>query len=88
MQNVASPTAITPAIIRAYFADLHKHGYTVHTVHDYARPVKTLLRFWYFDGLINIDVMSNFKMPPTDKKVLSEIVWLARWPAESKGGGR
>jgi site-specific recombinase XerD len=72
-QRVDSPSAITPAVVRAYFADLHKHGYTVHTVHDYARPVKTLLRFWFFDAVITVDVMARVKMPPTDKKVLPAL---------------
>lgn len=72
-QGITSPLELSPQRIRAYFAELHKHNYSVHTIHDYARPVKTLLRFWYFDGIVSTDVMARVKMPPIDKKVLPAL---------------
>lgn len=72
-QGITKPTEITPTTVRSYFADLRKHSYSVHTVHDYCRPVKTLLRFWFADGLIPVDVMARVKMPPTEKRVLPAL---------------
>lgn len=72
-RGITTPADITTAHIRAYFADLHRHGFTVHTVHDYARPVKTLLRFWHGDGLLTTDVMAHVKMPATDKRIMPAL---------------
>lgn len=69
-RGVTSPAGITPAHVRAYFAELHRSDYSQHTIHDYARPVKTLLRFWYADGIITADVMAGVKMPSADRRVL------------------
>lgn len=67
--GITSPGDITPAHVRAYFAELHHNDFSQHTVHDYARPVKTLLRFWYADGIIPSDVMATVKMPATDRRI-------------------
>ena len=72
-QGVTSPDAITSEHVRFYFADLQHHNYTTHTMHDYARPVKTMLRFWHADGLVPVDVMLRVKMPVRDKRVLPAL---------------
>lgn len=72
-QGITQLSDIAPAHVRAYFADLHKHGYTTHTIHDYARPVKTLLRFWHADGLLPVDVMAHVKMPAIEKRILPAL---------------
>lgn len=68
--GISDPKQITPAHVRSYFAELNKQGYTAHTVHDYARPVKTLLRFWHADDLMPTDVMKRVTMPRLTKPVL------------------
>lgn len=68
-QGITGLEAITPSIVRAYFLSLSKQGFTTHTIHDHCRPVKTMLRFWHFDGMLDTDVMARIKMPQTDKNV-------------------
>lgn len=72
-QGITTPEDITPAHVRAYFAFLHRQSYTQHTVHDYARPVKTMLRFWHADGIMAADVMARVKMPAADRRVLPAL---------------
>lgn len=61
---------ITPTHVRAFFADVGKRNYTAWTIHGRARPVKTFLRFLYFDDMIPTDVMAKVKMPKLDKPIL------------------
>ncbi len=68
-QDVTTPDGITPTVIRSYFTWLTKQGYTQHTIHDNARPVKTMLRFWHYDGLVDVDIMARVKMPQACKEV-------------------
>ncbi len=69
-RGVTDPAAITPALVRAYFAELGGSGLAAGSVHDYARPVKTWLRFLYADGIIPTDVMARVQMPRLDKAIL------------------
>lgn len=71
--GLSTPQDITPGHVREYFADLRRHNFKPHTVHDYARPVKTMLRFWHVDGVIETDVMARVKMPRADNQVLPAL---------------
>lgn len=70
VQGVTEPTAITTQHVRAYFAELGKTAYTSWTIHDYARPVRTWLRFLFLDGILSVDVMARVTMPKLDKPIL------------------
>jgi len=71
--GLSTPQDITPGHVRSYFAELQHHGYSRHTVNDYARPVKTMLRFWHVDGVLETDVMQRVKMPRADNRVLPAL---------------
>jgi integrase/recombinase XerD len=69
-QGVTDPAAITPHHVRLYFVELGKSTLAAGSVHDYARPVRTWLRFLYADGIIPADVMARVQMPRLDKTIL------------------
>lgn len=69
-QGITSLEGISPTTVRGYFTYLTKQGLTQHTIHDRARPVKTMLRFWHFDGMMQQNVMERVKMPSACKDVL------------------
>ncbi len=68
--GITQPERITPAHVRQYFAELGKRGYSSSSVHDYARPVKTFVRFLHADDILPVDVMARVKMPRVDKRIL------------------
>ena len=72
-QGVTQPGRITPGLVRSYFADLGTRGFKSSTVHDYARPVKTFVRFLYTDDILTVDVMAKVKMPRQEKKILPAL---------------
>ena len=69
-QAVTDPATITPQHVRAYYAELGKSGLAAGSVHDYARPVRTWLRFLFAEGVIPADVMARVQMPKLDKAIL------------------
>ncbi len=69
-QKITTPHGVTPHIVRSYFAELGKGDLTAWSVHDYARVVKTWLRFLFADGIIPTDVMAKVTMPRLDKRIL------------------
>jgi len=71
--GVSDVAKITPAHVRLYFADLNKQGYSAWTVHDYARPIKTFLRFLYNDEILPSDIMAKVKMPRLEKPILPSL---------------
>jgi site-specific recombinase XerD len=56
--------------VRSYFAELGKSDLTAWSVHDYARVVRTWLRFLFADGIMATDVMAKVTMPRLAKLVL------------------
>jgi len=68
--DITRPDSITPHIVRKYFAELGQSDLTAWSVHDYARVVKTWLRFLFADGILTTDVMAKVTMPRLDKPVL------------------
>lgn len=69
-QSVSDVTAITPHIVRKYLVELDSHGFKSSTVHDYTRPIKTMLRFLYQEGITTADVFAKVAMPKQDRPVL------------------
>ena len=52
-QGVTTPQSITTAHVRSYLAHLTDLGLKASSVHDYARPVKTWLRFLYSENILS-----------------------------------
>jgi integrase/recombinase XerD len=66
--GVTSPEQVTARYIREYLAELIGTGKQDTTVHDNARAIRTLLRFWHAEGYIPAPV--KFDMPKLAKKRL------------------
>lgn len=69
-RQVTDPTAITPALVRSYLAELAGRNLSSWTVHGHARSVKTWLRFLHAEGVMPSDVMAHVAMPRVDRKIL------------------
>jgi len=67
-QGIASPDEVTARYVRQYLAMLADRGLQDTTLHDYARAIKTLLRFWHVEKYIPEQV--RFDMPKLAKKRL------------------
>jgi site-specific recombinase XerD len=73
MHGVVTPECITPTHIRQYLAELTQLGLKQGTVHDYARPVKTWLRFLARDGVIPSNPFAVVVMPRLSKEPLPAL---------------
>ncbi len=67
-RGVTSPAQITARQVWEYLAALVGNGKADTTVHDHARAIKTLLRFWHAEGYLPAPVV--FAMPRLQKKRL------------------
>ncbi len=67
-QGITDPGAITARHVRAFLAELTNRGLQDTTRHDYARAIRTLLRFWHAEGYI--PQLITFDMPRLEKKRL------------------
>ena len=67
-QNVTSPEQVTARHVRQFLAELINRGLQDTTRHDYARAIRTLLRFWHKEGYIS--QLITFDMPKLAKKRL------------------
>jgi site-specific recombinase XerD len=69
-QSVTEPSTLTPHHVRSYFVALGKTDFTSWTIHDYARPVRSWLRFLYAEAILSTDIMARVTMPKLDKVIL------------------
>jgi integrase/recombinase XerD len=69
-RRITDPEAITPADVRAYFADLAGRDLSAWYIHGHARTVKTWLRFLHAEGVLTADAMRNVSMPKLDRQIL------------------
>jgi hypothetical protein len=60
-QSITNPEQITARHVRQFIAELMSRSLQDTTIHDYARAIRTLLRFWYAEGYISAPV--KFDMP-------------------------
>ncbi len=67
-QSIASPEQITARHVRQFIAELASRGLQDTTIHDYARAIRTLLRFWHAEGYT--PQLVKFDMPKLAKKRL------------------
>lgn len=67
-QNVTDPAEVTARHVRQFLAELAGRGLKDTTVHEYARAIRTLLKFWHAEGYIPQPV--TFEMPRLAKKRL------------------
>jgi len=67
-QSIMQPAEVDARHVRAYLAKLIGEGKASTTVHDHARAVRTLLRFWYAEKYLPEPV--TFAMPKVEKKRL------------------
>jgi site-specific recombinase XerD len=67
-QSICAPGEVGARHVRAYLAKLIGEGKASTTVHDHARAVRTLLRFWYSEKYLPEPV--TFAMPKIEKKRL------------------
>ena len=63
-QGVAGPAEISARHVRQFLAELVNRGLQDTTRHDYARAIRTLLRFWAAEGYTTPVV---FDMPRLEK---------------------
>ncbi len=69
-RDITTLGGITAQHPRAYLAELNTKEYTAWTVHDYARPLKTFLRFLHAEGLTAENLAARMVMPRLAKDVL------------------
>jgi site-specific recombinase XerD len=67
MQGASEPKQVTAFLVRQYLAGLAERGKADTTLHDNARAIRTLLRFWSDEGYCN---PVRFEMPRVAKKRL------------------
>ncbi len=67
-QSITSPDQVTARHVRQFLADLAARGLQDTTIHDYARAIRTLLRFWYAENYL--PALVRFDMPKLSKKRL------------------
>ncbi len=65
-QGLQAPADLTVRHVREYLAQLVGQGKTDRTVHDHARAVKTLLRFWHAEGYLPAPIA--FQMPKLQQR--------------------
>lgn len=66
LQAISEPGQIHARHIRAYLAELASQGLSEWTIHDNARAIKTLLRFWFAEKYISSEI--QFQMPRVSQK--------------------
>jgi integrase len=67
-EGATSPPDVTARHVREYLAELAATGKSDNTVHDHARAIRTLLRFWHAEGYVS--ELVTFAMPKVAKKRL------------------
>jgi site-specific recombinase XerD len=67
-QGVNVPKQIDAFLVRQYLAELAERGKADTTLHDHARAIRTLLKFWHAEGYLEKPV--KFAMPRLSKKRL------------------
>jgi integrase/recombinase XerD len=67
-QGLTGPEQVAARHVRQYLAELAAAGRADTTMHDHARGIKTLLRFWHAEGYTPAPV--RFEMPRLEKKRL------------------
>ena len=67
-QNVTEPDQVIGRHVRQFLAELAGRGLLDTTRHDYARAIRTLLRFWHAEGYTSQPI--TFEMPKLEKKRL------------------
>jgi len=67
-QGITSPQDITARYVRQFLAELSERGKSDNTIHDNARAIRTLLRFWHTENYLPAPVV--FAMPKVAKKRL------------------
>src|SRR5688572_15134774 len=67
-QGVTGPEQVSARYVRSYLASLAEMGRADTTMHDHARAIKTLLRFWHAEGYL--PQLIKFEMPKLAKKRL------------------
>ena len=67
-RGIASPDEVQAKHVREYLAELVGNGKSDNTVHDNARAIKTLLRFWNIENYMPSPIA--FAMPKVSKKRL------------------
>src|SRR5688572_26725552 len=67
-QGLTGPEQVTARYVRQYLAMLADRGLQDTTLHDYARAIRTLLRFWHAEKYI--PEIIKFDMPKLAKKRL------------------
>ena len=70
-QGITSPDEVTARYVRQYLAMLADRGLQDTTLHDYARAIRTLLRFWHAEGYT--PALIKFDMPKLAKKRLAVL---------------
>jgi len=68
LQGVTDPSDVTARHVRQYLAQLASEGKADTTMHDHARAIRTLLRFWHSEGYI--PQLVTFDMPKLSRKRL------------------
>lgn len=67
-QGATTPQQIDAHLVRQFIAGLAERGKADTTLHDNARAIRTLLRFWHAEGYLESQV--KFEMPRVAKKRL------------------
>ena len=67
-QGASDPKQMRAYLVRQYLADLAEQGKADTTLHDHARAIRTLLRFWHNEGYTEKPI--RFDMPRVAKKRL------------------
>jgi site-specific recombinase XerD len=67
-RGITSPHEVQARQVREYLAELTGNGKSDNTIHDNARAIKTLLRFWHVENYI--PTLITFTMPKVAKKRL------------------
>src|SRR5688500_12473389 len=67
-QGVTDPQEVAARYVRQYLAQLIARGRKDTTVHDHARAIRTLLKFWHSEGYMPAPI--EFDMPKLAKKRL------------------
>lgn len=70
-QGVSTPSQIDSPLVRHYLAELAEQGKQDTTLHDHARAIRTLLRFWNTEGYI--EKVVHVAMPRLAKKRLPAL---------------
>jgi len=67
-KGLTEPPEVTARYIRQYIAELADRGLKDTTMHDHARAIRTLVRFWHAEGYIPNAI--KFDMPKLEQKRL------------------